>query len=200
MENANVALPVLERLKQALRLDTDTQLAEALGLSVQALNKRKLRGSLPTEEIDTLIETHGLSAAWVYSGNGPMFEGGAAEAQRVEEFRELIDQVQAMTLHRNTRDAVERVLRGVVWGDPAVLESVIQQLSALDVTERDLLERYRYADPELKGAIQRLLLGASPAKRAPIRQVFHGDVGQSVSGDVTFKKPVSISFGEKKRS
>lgn len=198
MENANVALPILERLKQALRLDTDTQLAEALGLSVQAFNKRKLRGSLPTDEIDTLVETHGLSATWVYSGQGPIYEGGETEAQRVEEFRELIDHVQAMRLHQNTRDAVERVLRGVVWGDPSAVEAVIEQLTALDVTERDMLQRYRYADPELKAAIERLLLGVS-AKESAARQVFHGNVGQTVSGNATFQDAVSISFGEKKR-
>lgn len=197
MENATVATEVLQRLKQALQLDTDTQLAGELGLSTQALNKRKLRGSLPTEEIDTVIETHGLSAAWVYSGKGPMFEGGQAEAARIEEFRELVDQLRAMKLRDNTRDAVERVLRGVVWGDPVAVEAVIEQLSALNVTERDLVARYRHADAELKGAIERLLLGKSPVTERSFKQTFHGEVSQVISGE-TIQGGISISMGKKK--
>lgn len=195
MENTNVALPVLERLKLALRLVTDTQLAEALGLSVQALNKRKLRGSLPTDEIDTLVERHGLSSAWVYGNHGPMFEGGEAEAARVADYRELVGQLDAMRLHNATRDAVEKLLRGVVWGDPAAIEKVIEQLTAMNVKERDLLDNYRNADPDMRAAIERVMQGMPAAKA--IKQTFHGEVGQLVNGNISIPGGMKISMNEK---
>lgn len=188
MENTNVALPVLERLKQALRLDTDTQLAEALGLSVQALNKRKLRGSLPTDEIDTVIEEHGLAAAWVYSNSGPMYEGGEAETRRMNEMRELMDQLKAMQIRTSTRVAIEQLLRSVARGDSTSLEAVVEQISGMNDEERDVLLRYRTADPDLRRAIDRLLplVGQHTVheRGAVYGQQFHGPVGKAAGRDM----------------
>lgn len=190
MENANVALPILERLKQALRMDTDTQLAEALGLSVQALNKRKMRGSLPTDEIDTLVNERGLAAAWVYSGIGPMYEGGEAEARRMAEMQELSEQLAAMQLRISTRTAVEQLLRSVARGDARSLEAVVEQMSGMSDDERDVLLRYRTADPDLRRAIDRLLPLVSrhtlheTAREVVYGQQFNGPVGNAAGRDM----------------
>ena len=77
MENTHV-VAVFERLKKALRITSDAELAEQLGLSYAAFNKRKIRGSLPEEEVETLIEREGISRAWVMTESGPMYEGGRA--------------------------------------------------------------------------------------------------------------------------
>jgi transcriptional regulator with XRE-family HTH domain len=66
-------LLVFSRLKQALRLTSDVDLASALAMSKAAFDKRKLRGSLPKQAIDNLIVERGLSPDYIYDGAGSVF-------------------------------------------------------------------------------------------------------------------------------
>lgn len=191
MENTHV-VAVFERLKKALRITSDAELAEQLGLSYAAFNKRKIRGSLPEEEVDTLIEREGISRAWVMDESGPMYEGGELDEKRVREFQELVDQMQAMALHSATRRIVEPIIKGVVWGDATSVESVVESIADVSTNERAVLEAYRSGGAEVRSAMELLagVRGASSAHR--VKQTFHGSVGQVVSGDMHTSAPVNI--------
>lgn len=54
---------------------------------------------------------------------------------------------------------------------------------ALTAEEQVLLERYRAASREVRNAAMGALLGTQTSRKA-VSQVFHGNVGQSVKGDV----------------
>lgn len=63
-------IEVLERLKVALNLPDEASLAPLLGMSRTALNNRKVRGSMPTGNIDALVEREGLNPEFIYNGTG----------------------------------------------------------------------------------------------------------------------------------
>lgn len=63
-------IEVLERLKVALNLPDEASLAPLLGMSRTALNNRKVRGSMPAENIDALVEREGLNPEFIYNGTG----------------------------------------------------------------------------------------------------------------------------------
>ena len=90
-------LEVLSRLKLVLDLDDDAAVAVRLGLSKTAFNNRKLRGSLPTADIDALIEREQFNSEFIYHGTGsvhvpvdgaawgPKFQAALAAALEKEE-------------------------------------------------------------------------------------------------------------------
>jgi Bacteriophage CI repressor helix-turn-helix domain len=184
MENPK-ATEVFERLKEALKLPSDVELAQALGLGYQAFSKRKLRNSLPREEVETLIEQNHLCTEWVYAGTGPMYEGGEAQEKRLRDFDDLVTQIHAMSLHNQVTEVVETLIRGVVWGDKAQVQKVVRDLSKLTPEEQQLVSAYRNADESVKAALELIIRGGRPRNAAT--QTFNGAVGQVVGGDVTAK-------------
>ncbi len=62
---------VIERLRIAFSVQTDSDLAKCLGISKSALSNWKTRNSLDLELIDTKCEH--LSLEWVFRGRGPMY-------------------------------------------------------------------------------------------------------------------------------
>lgn len=191
MENTHV-VAVFERLKKALRITSDAELAEQLGLSYAAFNKRKIRGSLPEEEVDTLIEREGISRAWVMAENGPMYEGGELDERRIREFQELVSQMEAMALHSATRKIVEPIIRGVVWGDAPRVESVVESISDVSSRERAVLEAYRTGGKDVRSAMELLAGMRTATANTRVKQTFNGSVGQVVDGDLNTSASVNI--------
>ncbi len=70
---------IVDRIKTALYLDTDGDVAEALNMSNTALSNHKRRGSIPYEPISTLCEAKGLSFDWLLTGEGPKERGAVKE-------------------------------------------------------------------------------------------------------------------------
>jgi hypothetical protein len=58
----------LLRLKGALALQADKDVADALGMAASAFNKRKARGSFPEAEVRALAAERGFDAEYVISG------------------------------------------------------------------------------------------------------------------------------------
>jgi hypothetical protein len=67
---------VMERLKSALKLRTDSELAHALGLKPNAYFNRKGSGRVPYAELVQLCDSHNLCADWVLFGLGTPFRDG----------------------------------------------------------------------------------------------------------------------------
>lgn len=65
-------MAIADRLKMAVGIQVDMDLAKRLGLSPNAWNMRKARESLPTKQIDALINAEGLNPEFVYDGTGPV--------------------------------------------------------------------------------------------------------------------------------
>lgn len=58
----------LLRLKAALQVATDKEVAEALGMSPNALNERKRRDSFPADKVRSLAAEKGFDAEYVIEG------------------------------------------------------------------------------------------------------------------------------------
>lgn len=63
-------LEIADRLKLALDLQSELQLAARLGFKQSAWSTRKTRGSLPSREIDALIIEESLNPEFIYHGIG----------------------------------------------------------------------------------------------------------------------------------
>lgn len=61
---------VLQRLKDAVRAETDVELSKMLGMSPQAFNNRKKTRSLPNTEILDLCNKRMIDLNLVYRGHG----------------------------------------------------------------------------------------------------------------------------------
>lgn len=196
MDNTDVTV-IFERLKKALHLDSDVELASSLGFAYQAFSKRKLRGSLPREEIETLIHERGLNSSWVFSGDGPMFEGGEADAKREQDWHDLLQQIEAMTLHNETRGFVEPIVRGVVWGDSDKVERHLKEATGLTPQERAILRAYRAGDPGVKAALELIAKTGQAPSPSKSTMTFHGSVGHVIDGDMAVHGPMTLNVGRK---
>lgn len=74
MANSNFQ-EVTKRLLLALAMDKETDLGQRLGFKQSTWAQRKLRGSLPTEQIDALIAQEAINPEYVYNGTGSVYEG-----------------------------------------------------------------------------------------------------------------------------
>lgn len=73
----------LFRLKQALDVSEDQQVAAALGMTKAAFSERKRRDAFPDDKVATLASTGALRSVgvdWVLTGQGKTLMHGAAEA------------------------------------------------------------------------------------------------------------------------
>lgn len=63
---------ILDRLKQAMGVSTDTALAKALGIKQGSISGAKKKGSIPARWIIGTAEVTGVHADWLLTGKGPM--------------------------------------------------------------------------------------------------------------------------------
>lgn len=70
MKDVIIFEAVIERIKSALKLKNDKELAQKLGLKPNTYYNRKTARSLPLEEIIRLASEHELSVDWVFFGIG----------------------------------------------------------------------------------------------------------------------------------
>lgn len=61
---------VVERLKVALDVATEKDIAERLGFAQSAWATRKMRGSVPKVEINNLLKSEGINPEFIYNGTG----------------------------------------------------------------------------------------------------------------------------------
>jgi phage repressor protein C with HTH and peptisase S24 domain len=66
-------LELIERLKSALKADSDADLARSLGISPKKLSVWKLRNFIPYELLVTVCSHFGLNLNWVVLNRGEMF-------------------------------------------------------------------------------------------------------------------------------
>lgn len=60
--------PVIERLKQALKLKSDAEVASALGMSPSSFGERKGRGTLPFDRLLPLAYQRNVDVDWLLAG------------------------------------------------------------------------------------------------------------------------------------
>ncbi len=62
---------ILDRIRQACEIKTNTQLAEVLGISQTSVSKAKTKGHIPSDWIVAISHKYGISADWILYGTGP---------------------------------------------------------------------------------------------------------------------------------
>lgn len=63
----------LKRISQATGIDSQTTLAEALGVNRSAISQARKKNAVPAKWLLTLFRSYGLNPDWVEAGTGPTF-------------------------------------------------------------------------------------------------------------------------------
>ena len=71
----------VRRLMQALEVNSDAELARALGITPQSVSGARKRGEVPPAWIQACAEQTGVNAHWLFFGRGPMYLPEAAEGE-----------------------------------------------------------------------------------------------------------------------
>jgi hypothetical protein len=180
---------------KATGVSTEVALADALGFKPAAFSNRKKRGALPREEVDALIASRRINANWVYTGIGPMFDDSDLDEKRLKDYQDLVAQMQAMSMSQAAKQVVAPIIKGVVWGDAAGVETVLEELSELSSAERALLLAYRNSPLEVRSAIEVVAGLSAPRKQGrSVTQVMHGPVGQVIEGGFKAEGPFTIQM------
>lgn len=187
MSDKNVGfLEVADRLRMALDLDSEQQLAARLGLKQSAWSTRKTRDSLPITKIDTLIQSEQLNPEFIYHGIGSVhldidaeswqagFHKRLAQSLSLETYVGILvregykaSQLKAVAtgkaeptaqLLRDLRRCLQLDLNWLVCGDSG---------AALTDYERSLLAGYRKADAPQQQAVGLLLSAFAPTAPIP---------------------------------
>ena len=74
---------VIGRLKKALQIKEDKQMAELLGMSPAAFNGRKKSDSIPFDAVISLSAKENLDYNWLLTGEGTMLKGGGANDENM---------------------------------------------------------------------------------------------------------------------
>ena len=169
-----VFLDVAARLRLALDLPSDAQLASSLGLKQSAWSTRKTRNNLPKEAIDALIEREQLNPEFIYYGTGsvhvpvdgsawgPKFQAALAAVLQQEEGWLVREGYQKKTL-RTIAAAKTPLAPDDVWRLVRDLRKVCkidlnaffcdEPGAALSGDEAALVDAYRKVDKVGKGFI-----------------------------------------------
>lgn len=75
-------LSVLERLKLATNSATDSDLADNLKLTKQAIAQAKAKKSIPSSWVQKTATTFTISADWLFFGTGSMYRGKSVQAEK----------------------------------------------------------------------------------------------------------------------
>ena len=80
----NTTPDTLDRLLQGAGLRRDSQLAELLGVSPQAVSQARRKGRIPDGWVLKIAEQFGLSTDWLFFGKGPGPDAQEAPAEAAE--------------------------------------------------------------------------------------------------------------------
>ncbi|WP_034765497.1 helix-turn-helix transcriptional regulator [Chrysiogenes arsenatis] len=70
--NKNAAETIIDRIKHALRVNTDTELCNETGVNRQTLSNWKSRDHVPYPLCVQIADSHDISLDWLLTGAGPM--------------------------------------------------------------------------------------------------------------------------------
>lgn len=101
---------VMERLRSALKVRNDRELAGLLGLKPNAFYNRKRTGSIPYEAVVELAEKHGMYVDWILFGLGKPFRDESKQAPPVaavdqELMTEILEEIELAFLGQEAREA-----------------------------------------------------------------------------------------------
>lgn len=122
MERKNTSFDaVMERLKLALGIGQDKELALRLGLKPTTFAERKRGGksgapSIPTDKVLELAKSENLNSSWVFEGDGPMriSEGEVEFERRLAVIRGATDlALRVPGLSEDERRLVQEIIIGV---------------------------------------------------------------------------------------
>ncbi len=136
------------------------------------------------EEMRRLVQTLNLSAHWLATGEGPMFDEADGEVlgERVSSLKLISARIAALDLSEHEARIARDVAYGVAIGDAAVIRASLFD-TALTPDERTLISGFRAASAEGRAAM--LLATAGIAAQAPkVAQNFHAPVRQVAAGDI----------------
>ena len=97
MKNEFNFLEITERVKNALNIKADYELAERLGMKATSFNSRKKAKSWPYEELLLLANTEKLNMDWLLTGEGTMLKGSGGSDELNEETRWLVSMYSKLT-------------------------------------------------------------------------------------------------------
>jgi transcriptional regulator with XRE-family HTH domain len=80
---------VLNRLKEAMNIDRDANLAEAIGVSRQVLSTWRKRGTVPYEKLCEVAREKRLSLDWLLLGRAPLPSDDNELAELLADYREV---------------------------------------------------------------------------------------------------------------
>ncbi len=86
---------VMTRLKKALGVQKDVELARILGISGPDFANRKRRGKIPWERVIEVSRLHNVNLHWLATGEGPMYRRGLEELSEQE--RKLLELFEELT-------------------------------------------------------------------------------------------------------
>lgn len=116
------------RIREALSIRTQVQLAEVLGIRQSSISDAKRRESIPSDWLLTLALDHGLHPTWVLTGQGGKFMIASDQST---------DMLLGAELERIKADAAERARQDVIDGlGVSRLLSLLRQALPQDVTLR----------------------------------------------------------------
>ena len=78
---SNATPDTLDRLLQGAGLRRDSQLAEILGVSPQAVSQARRKGKIPDGWVLKVAAQFGLSTDWIFFGRGEASAGAVQNAQ-----------------------------------------------------------------------------------------------------------------------
>lgn len=197
-------LEVLQRLKMALDCSDDVQVAARLGISKTAFNNRKLRGSLPVEAIDALIQDEGLNPEFIYQGIGSVhldIDGESWQAgfnKRLAQSLGMETYLGILVREGYKANQLKEVAKGLREPSPQMLRDMRRCLqldlnwlvcgdsdAALTPYERSLLVGYRKADAPQQQAVGLMLSAfAPPAPRPAKTQQKAGKQSIQITGPI----------------
>lgn len=108
---------VVDRLKAALHVKTNKQVAEALGMTAGNLAEKKTRNALPMEQIEAACEQARINREWLLFGRGEMRKGSQEANRRIGLLKETQAAVKALTLHDEDARLLHELLFFVQIGD-----------------------------------------------------------------------------------
>lgn len=110
---------VIDRLKKALKIKADYEIAERLNMKAGAFNARKKSDSLPYEELLLLAELEKLDYNWLLTGEGTMLKGGGANENFSDEDVKLLKLIKALAPEQKN-DMVKDLEKFVRYNQSAI--------------------------------------------------------------------------------
>jgi hypothetical protein len=105
---------VMGRVKKALKIKTDKELAERLNMKETTFNSRKKANSLPFEELLGLANTENWDFNWVLKGEGTMYQSAGTLTPRQ---KALLDNYENMDEH--CKRTIEAAASAAAQPEPA---------------------------------------------------------------------------------